>query len=262
MTSTASAIDAVLVRQWMGAGAPVILITISDVSGSAPRGTGATMAVSGAGKTGTIGGGALEWALIATAREMLASGETLRNMRQPLGPEIGQCCGGMVKAELRRLTDADPAPQKDDTSSAVYIFGAGHVGAALARALAALPVRLTVVDQRGDLLAPLAQFGEVVETVLPEATVAAAPSGVAFVVTTHDHALDFLIVEAALRRGDARYVGMIGSASKRAVLAKRLATAGLSDAALTCPIGAGVSTDKRPEIIAATTAAELAGALF
>lgn len=262
MTLTPADIDVSCVGDWLRTGVQAVRIEITEVAGSAPRAPGAAMVVSVNGLTGTIGGGALEWALIAAAREMLGSGEIHKEIEQALGPDIGQCCGGKVRASLTLLTEADvhrlQAPYQQPT---VYIFGAGYVGAALACALAPLPFDVMIIDERAELLAPLSAHGEIVQTVLPEAVVANAASGSAFVVTTHDHALDFLIVEAAIKRGDAAYVGMIGSASKRAVLAKGLASVGLSDAALTCPIGANVTKDKRPEIIAAATATELIGIL-
>ena len=89
-----------------------------------------------------------------------------------------------------------------------------------------------------------------------------AKPGAAYVIMTHDHALDFLIAEAALTRGDAAYVGMIGSATKRAKLVGDLASKGIAADQLTCPIGAGGTSDKRPEVIAALTAAEIVSALL
>lgn len=239
-----------------------ILIEIVAVSGSAPRGPGAAMLVSASAEEGTIGGGALEWMAIAAAREMLARGEAAREIDQPLGPELGQCCGGRVRLRLSRAGAGQGL--REATRPAVLVFGAGHVGAALARMLAPLPLSLTVVDERAARLAPLTGLCRIVETALPEAEAEAeaAPAGAAFVILTHDHALDFMIAEAALRRGDAAYVGMIGSATKRAALASRLARAGLSADALTCPVGAAGPRDKRPEIIALATAAEVSSALF
>ena len=93
----------------------------------------------------------------------------------------------------------------------------------------------------------------------------AAPAGSAFVVLTHDHALDFLIVAEALRRTDAAYVGMIGSATKKATFKSwYLKTAGGGEdafARLVCPIGGDAVRDKRPEVIAALAAAEILAAL-
>lgn len=78
---------------------------------------------------------------------------------------------------------------------------------------------------------------------------------------THDHALDFLLAAEALRRPDAPYIGMIGSRTKLAQFRRFARAQGLATDRLTCPIGAGHSQDKRPEIIAAFTAAELIGTL-
>ncbi len=108
----------------------------------------------------------------------------------------------------------------------VHILGAGHVGRALAAALALLPVRLVLVDSRAEELG-LAPAGiETLLTPLPEEVVRRAAPGAAFVVLTHDHALDFLIVREALARGDAAYVGMIGSRSKRVQFLRWMREAG------------------------------------
>ena len=76
---------------------------------------------------------------------------------------------------------------------------------------------------------------------------------------THDHALDFLIAREALARGDAAYVGMIGSRTKRVSFRRWLRRGGRRSTprALVCPIGAAGRPDKRPEVIAAFVAAEI-----
>lgn len=244
------------------------VVTVTGVQGSAPREVGATMGVCTRETCGTIGGGALEERAIREARDLLTSGETSAEFDQPLGPEIGQCCGGRVQLSLTRANLALIADlQKTEAAQraehpSVLIFGAGHTGGALARALVPLPLSITVIDQRADWLAQLSPAVNTRETVLPEAEIAAAPVGSAFVILTHDHALDFLIAEAALSRGDAAYVGMIGSATKRAKLSSDLARKGISTKSLICPIGGKGSTDKRPEVIAAATAAEIVTALL
>jgi xanthine dehydrogenase accessory factor len=238
---------------------PGINVRVTATQGSAPREAGATMWVTELATSGTIGGGALERSVIEAAREMLRVGEYQREIDQPLGPEIGQCCGGRVQLLLQRQTTPPPEAL---TRPPVLIFGAGHVGTALARALALLPVKSTIIDERSDWLTPLSAIGHTVLTPLPETEVRAAPQGAAFVVLTHDHALDFLIVEAVLQRGDAAYVGMIGSATKRGRLVANLSRKGIDTDALVCPIGAGGSRDKRPEVIAASVAAEIAAALL
>jgi len=102
-------------------------------------------------------------------------------------------------------------------------------------------------------------------TPVPEEMVREASAGAAFVVLTHDHALDFLIVAEALKRRDAAYVGMIGSKTKKATFKSWfLKTAGGSEddfARLVSPIGGDTVRDKRPAVIAALAAAEIMTAL-
>lgn len=99
----------------------------------------------------------------------------------------------------------------------------------------------------------------------PVDAIASAPAKAAFVVLSHSHALDYRLTEAALARGDAAYVGMIGSATKRARFESGFLRSGGRREALTrltCPIGGSDVDDKRPEVIAALTAAELVRCLL
>ena len=112
-------------------------VEVTGTWGSTPRETGAAMFVTASATQGTIGGGQLEYMAIDRARQMLARDEAQARMNIPLGPEIGQCCGGRVELSLARA-DETSAPQN---LPQVLIFGAGHVGRALARALALLPLR-------------------------------------------------------------------------------------------------------------------------
>ncbi|WP_405405940.1 xanthine dehydrogenase accessory protein XdhC [Paracoccus sp. Ld10] len=227
----------------------MIRVRVTRTQGSTPREAGAEMFVGTARVTGTIGGGQLEYMAIDRARQMLVRGETDATMDVPLGPQIGQCCGGRVMLTLDRH---GPAPL--DHSDAL-IFGAGHVGRALARVLEPLPVNALLIDGRADELAQAS--GPTLLTPLPEAQIRMARPGTSVIIVTHDHALDFLLAAEALARADLAYVGMIGSATKRAQFTRFATSRGVDAAALTCPIGAGFSRDKRPEIIAAFTAAEL-----
>lgn len=230
----------------------MIRVTVTSAKGSTPREAGAAMFVLGREIKGTIGGGQLEYMAIDRARQMLAKGEIHAEMNIPLGPEIGQCCGGRVTLALESVSDLPAEPDKPQ----VLIFGAGHVGRALARALRLLPVAPLLIDQR---IEELSQASDLVTrlTPLPEAEIRRAPQGSAYVIVTHDHALDFLLAVEALKRPDAPYIGMIGSATKRAQFLRYARSQGIDPAALTCPIGAGPCHDKRPEIIAALTAAEV-----
>ena len=254
------------IRRFLGSHRNVAAILIDDVKGSAPRDADTWMLVSPTAIFRTIGGGSLEFMAIEKARALLASDGDEEVLSIPLGPEIGQCCGGHVTLRIERLSDAgrERLTARVDREIAAlppaYIFGAGHVGARLAEALALLPVHPVLIDSRAEALEAAPDGIETCLTAIPESIVEAAPRGSAFVILTHDHSLDFLITRQALQRGDARYVGMIGSKSKRATFRNWFAGetgsgAGLEQ--LVCPIGATGSADKRPEVIASFVAAEI-----
>ena len=235
----------------------MIRVRIIRARGSTPREEGAEMMVGPNTVTGTIGGGQLEYLAIDRARMMLAKGETQARMDVPLGPDIGQCCGGRVELALDRAAATVPVP-----GPAILIFGAGHVGRALARALLPLPFAPRLIDQRAAELSLAAPGVPTTLTPLPEAELRAAPPGASVVIVTHDHALDFLLGIEALARPDAPYIGMVGSRTKRATFDRFARSHGADPARLVCPIAAGFRRDKRPEIIAAFTAAEIAARLL
>lgn len=98
--------------RWVRAGVPVAMVTIVDVKGSAPREPGIRMLVTADDLVGTIGGGHLEWRGMDIARAMLANRHVRGNPhrrieRIPLGPALGQCCGGVVKLAFEVLGEAD-----------------------------------------------------------------------------------------------------------------------------------------------------------
>lgn len=73
----------------------VARVVVAGIAGSVPRETGTSMLIWAEGQSGTIGGGALEWEALARARAVLAEGGVAVD-RLPLGPALGQCCGGAV----------------------------------------------------------------------------------------------------------------------------------------------------------------------
>jgi len=189
----------------------------------------------------------------------------------PLGPEIGQCCGGRVEV-LIRIVDAAIAGDLIAAAEAeeahlphIYVFGGGHVGQALAASIALLPVHAIVIETRAEALEGMPENVETRLTPMPEAEIRKAPAGTAFAILTHDHALDFLIVAEALKRGDAAYVGMIGSKTKKATFKswflKSADGTEAEFARLVSPIGGDAVKDKRPPVIAALAAAEIVTAL-
>jgi xanthine dehydrogenase accessory factor len=244
---------------------PAALVRVEAARGSTPREAGAWMLASRDATLGTIGGGQLEYMAIDAARAMLARGSERDTLDVPLGPEIGQCCGGRVTLAVSRVDTATAARLRAGAAPlpAAFVFGAGHVGRALAAALTLLPLRTLLVDQRQDELAHAPAGVDTLLTPLPEGVVRDAPPGSAFSVLTHDHALDFLILREALARGDAAHVGMIGSRTKRASFERwaRRHGGALDTGRLVCPIGAAGRPDKRPEVIAVFAAAEIMAAV-
>ena len=257
-------------RAFLAAHPATIAAELTAVRGSSPRAAGTFMLIAPDATVGTIGGGALEYMVIDRARQVLRDDLSADILDIPLGPEIGQCCGGRVEVSLERagsalagrlvaMVEAEAAARPH-----VFLFGAGHVGHALARALAPLPLHAHVIDTRPDELAGLPDNVEGRAVALPEAAVRSAPHGSAFVILTHDHALDFLIAAEALQRADAPYVGMVGSQTKKARFRSWYLGEGFDPAALqrlVLPIGGATFPrglgDKRPEVIAALAAAEI-----
>jgi xanthine dehydrogenase accessory factor len=264
--------SAARLKAFLDASPAVAQVEVAEARGSTPREKGAWMLVSPEKIFGTIGGGQLEFMAIDEARALLAGVKTPTLLDIPLGPEIGQCCGGRVEIAIRPVDKAlkaelmKRAKAEDAARPHVYLFGGGHVGHALAAAFALLPVHVVVVETREDALDGMPDAAETRLTPVPEEMVREAPAGSAFVVLTHDHALDFLIVAEVLKRADAAYVGMIGSQTKKATFRSwYLKTAGGSEtdfSRLVSPIGGDRVKDKRPAVIAAMAVSEVMAALM
>ncbi|MFC5458424.1 xanthine dehydrogenase accessory protein XdhC [Massilia niabensis] len=160
----------------------------------------------------------------------------------------------------RWLVDPVVAPRAH-----LMLFGAGHVGAAIVRALAELPCRVTWVDERDDMFPSGVPANVTVEaTDTPEALVDAAAPGTTFLVMTHSHALDLRLSIAILSRPastqSADWFGLIGSDTKRRQFEHRLRERGIDNAridAMVCPIGLPGIAGKAPAVIATSSAAQL-----
>ncbi|WP_018633416.1 xanthine dehydrogenase accessory protein XdhC [Neomegalonema perideroedes] len=285
-------------------GQPCALISLLAAEGSTPREAGTRMALGASGEAfGTIGGGNFEYQAMEQARRILGlSPGSWRIQDYPLGPLLGQCCGGRVRvliehvdpaqrpwlealrdpppfpglrtelAEggLRRaftegasapLSARSPAPKAGEAFveslappfAPVALFGAGHVGEALARILEDLPFRLSWFDERTE--SPPGVFAADRATLCAEARAARGH----VLILTHDHALDYELLRAALA-SPARFIGLIGSATKRARFFGRLRAEGFSDddlARVACPIGLPEVKGKAPAVVAVAVAAQL-----
>jgi xanthine dehydrogenase accessory factor len=262
MNFAVDSLEAFLEREYK-----LVIVEIKQTFGSTPRETGAFMLVSPADAHGTIGGGQMEHMAIDNARALLAGVSDQFEMDIPLGPDIGQCCGGRMVLTFCIGDDAALDLKLKDRLKAlpeVWLFGAGHVGRALADALLLLPLKTYAVETRKSELDLMSAGASHRLVAMPEAIVKDIAPGSAVVILTHDHALDFLIAREALARDDLAYVGMIGSKTKRATFSSWAKKEGLDGEAierLVLPIGGKTVSDKRPAVIAAMTSAEILVAL-
>ena len=282
------------------------LVSVLATEGSAPRGSGTRMLVTRGGQQGTIGGGQLEYRAIEQARAILNHPVgTWRVQDYPLGPLLGQCCGGRVRILVEHLDpqaldwlhDAEPGRMLEtrlgeaavmraiharetatrqsargdkpvagarmvepvgERGRPVYLFGAGHVGQAIARHATGLPLQLAWFDTRPEMDAI-----DGVTVVAEEdiaGCIAQAPADAAVVILTHDHPLDYHLTLTALSRAPMAFVGLIGSSTKIARFHSRLRADGVSEdalALLTAPIGVPGVHGKEPDVIAIAVLAQL-----
>jgi xanthine dehydrogenase accessory factor len=211
-----------------------IRITVTRTAGSTPREAGTQMLVWADRIAGTIGGGALEWDAMAVARQMLADGRRAHQATIPLGPALGQCCGGSVTLAWE-VADDMVAPARRP----LWIFGAGHVGRAIVHVMQPLPdFAITWVDISADRFPPDPLAAPLVAAD-PVTALRHAPDDAAHLVLTHCHKLDLALCHAILSR-PFDSLGLIGSATKWARFRARLTALGHNPAQIAriaCPIG-------------------------
>lgn len=234
-------------------GEPSVLVTIIEERGSTPRNAGSKMVVTAERIYETIGGGHLEFKAMAIAREMLASGSRdTRLERFSLGASLGQCCGGATVLLFEPM---------DQPQAQIALFGAGHVGRALAPLLASLPCKVHWIDSRESEFPEQVPAG--VEKVVNDEVVDevdALPSGSYFIVMTHNHQLDLELTAAILKRNDFAYFGLIGSRTKRVKFEHRLRERGFASETvqrMRCPMGLAEVKGKLPVEIAISIAGEI-----
>jgi xanthine dehydrogenase accessory factor len=223
-------------------GAPFVLVARV----AADRQAAQRLVVSADDVRGSLGDVALDSDAIAVARARLHGAGA--------GAAIVQFAGTADAPLIVQVERAD--------AFAILVFGNGHVGRALVNVLGVVPAQVRWIDSRAqDFPERIPDNVEVVVIDTPEDELQDAPAHAFVVVTTHSHALDLALIEAALARDDWRYVGLIGSRSKRAQFERRLAARGFTAEAIArvrCPIGSEVAIKaKHPGAIAVAIAAEL-----
>lgn len=299
-----------ILRAYERAAEPAVLVSVVGAKGSTPRDQHAHMLVTASRLSGTIGGGQLEYRAVQRARLILGDSQAPDQILElPLGPEIGQCCGGHAALLLDRLDDSSDqwlaalaAAQAEDRESwlqtefsrgrttrsvvfeqpeanpqargafltieplqnaefDLYLFGAGHVGKAVAGILSGLPGKVTWIDSRAAEF-PAFEAANITKYITddPAGAVQTARAGAFYLVMSHSHQLDFEICEQILKRQDFRYAGLIGSMTKRSKFEKRLALRNIGPqviSRLACPIGVAGISGKTPGEIAVSVCAEI-----
>ena len=254
----------------------IALIELITVKGSSPREVGAWMLVSPQKCLNTIGGGVLEFSMVAEAKKMMEDRSVDKlSFKSNLNPKFDQCCGGVVSCQISTVTKSTmkmiEKRIKNEISKykSLYLFGAGHVGKSVIKLGLNLPLKITVTDSRLDLVKGLQnQFRDYVDTIkfnvdaIPERIIKSSPENSAYLVMTHSHATDFSLIEEILSLKKIGYVGMIGSKSKKISLQKYLKSKNISDNTadlVKCPIGRPIkfSGRKSPEVIAALTISDI-----
>lgn len=234
-------------------GEPYVLVTVLGVTGSVPREPATKMVVTGDHSHDTIGGGHLEYRIIARARERLAARDYTYEMSNfPLGASLGQCCGGSVAVLMEGHAGGD---------GRLVVFGNGHVAKSLITIMGELPWQITWVDSRADSF-PDNMPANVRRhhTDDPVGDAVRLSAGAHVVILTHNHQLDFELCQVLLDAGRATSIGLIGSDTKAERFRQRLSHRGFTEEAIAqirCPVGLPDVPGKRPMEVAVSIAAEL-----
>ena len=266
--------------------------------GSTPRDIGANMIIFKNNIQGTIGGGNLEFEIIRNAREKMKSSLTfLREKKKfPLGPNLGQCCGGYVEVILeyynkqtipllKSLASKNNQfilhPNNEETFPIssytneknyivskhfksfhpVFIYGAGHVGRALINVTNDLQIERFWIDISEDRF-PNNIAKDVNKVVANDLKIIAnnsIPNSI-HIVMTFSHQIDEEIVETLLNKNNFYKLGLIGSKTKKQRILGRLRKKGISDELLQnviCPIGISEVLGKKPPQVALSIASQL-----
>ena len=235
----------------------IIKAKIINVKGSSPNKINDFMLVAPKDIFGTIGGGNLEYLVIEESKLMLKNKSKRKKLNIPLGPGIGQCCGGYVEIilTLHKNTDAAMKDEKvnDSFKEDLYIFGAGHIGQALIETIGNLNFTTYLIDSREEYLKM--SVNKDVNYLLskePWKVVNKLKDNAYYVVLTHSHEYDLKILNEILTK-KFTFVGLIGSTTKKKRFLKRLTENGHDKniiKKIECPIGVDIGNSKDPNEIA------------
>lgn len=235
---------------------PTALVTVIKTSGSVPREVGAKMIVQFDGQIhGTIGGSSVEALVIKEAQEAIQSGQpktVTHTLSDEAHHDTGMVCGGLMDFFIEPI----------QVIERVYVFGGGHVGFYVASLAKKVGFDYIVVDDRAEF-ASAERFPDASKLVVADPGTVAKDLGLTdkdyVVIVTRGHKDDYSVLRAVILK-PARYIGMIGSSTKRKKIYHKLRTSdGISEDLLNkihSPIGIDIGSET-PEEIAVSIVAEL-----
>ena len=240
----------------------VIKAKIINAEGSVPSEEGNYMLISQEDIFVTFGGGHLEYLIINKSKELLK--KKIKNseiLSIPLGPGIGQCCGGYVQIQLTQHANGEKSLEHSIKSSNLFIFGAGHIGQALSSKSLDLNFNVHLIDSRKNFL--LMNEHEDIDYIFakePWKLIKNLPKNSYYIILTHSHDFDFKIINEALKYNSFKFIGLIGSKTKKNRFTNRLKQNGHSQSLINlieCPVGLNIKHTKEPNEIAISIIAKL-----
>ncbi len=236
----------------------IIKAKIISTEGSVPRNNYTFMLISKNNIFGSIGGGQLEFVVIELAKKNLKKNKFKEIINIPLGPSIGQCCGGYVQIKIEKFINGYEALKNESYRSNLvqdlYIFGAGHVGQELSKRVLDLDFNVNLVDSREEYLN--LQKNKKINKIfakMPWLLLKNLKNKPYYIILTHSHDHDFKIINEILHMKDFEFLGLIGSKTKFNRFKSRLINFGHIDNDINkieCPIGLKNISSKKPAEIA------------
>ena len=237
-------------------GTAYAVVTITKIDAHVPQEVGGKMIVTASGlHAGTIGGGKFEARGIQLAQKQLEEKSLNATLhRIDLNQDLGMVCGG-VGTIFIESTNHD--------AWSIALYGAGHVGQALADILSTLNCQLFCIDSRPEWLDRITQKHKSrIKTILTDdfgAVPATLPAGTYHVIATPGHAIDLVVLRQVLKIENAPYIGVIGSVVKARKVRATLQDEGFTESDLKrfhCPMGLPFGNNTPPEV-ALSIAAQL-----
>ena len=240
----------------------VIKAKIINTLGSVPRDKGDYMVISKEDIFGTIGGGHLEFLVINKSKELLNNKvKKTETLNIPLGPGIGQCCGGYVQIKLTYHTNGEKSLENFIENINLFIFGAGHIGQAISSKSLDLNFNVHLIDSRKNFLL-MNEYKDIdyIFANEPWKLIKNLSPNSYYVILTHSHNFDFKIINEILIYNSFKFIGLIGSKTKKNRFSSMLRNNGHHQSLIDlieCPVGINIKHSKEPNEIAISILAKL-----